>query len=64
MNSAPFIAVKIFDELENISNIQFININHIQRVYEKNDIVYIELVDYTTLQIRDEHIMNFMDRFV
>ena len=64
MNSTPFIAVKIFDEVENTSNIQFININHIQRVYEKDDIVYIELVDYTTLQVRDEHIMNFMDRFV
>ncbi len=64
MKTTPFIAVKIFDEIENISNVQFINMNHIQRVYEKNDIVYIELVDYTTLQVRDEHIMNFMDRFI
>jgi hypothetical protein len=64
MKSNPFISVKIFDELENTSNLQFININHIQRVYEKDDTVYIEMVDYTTLKVRDEHIMNIMDRFV
>lgn len=46
------------------NSIQFINRNHIQRVYTEKDCVYIEMVDYTIFQINTDNIYTFMDRFI
>ena len=63
MKSAVFIPVKVRistgqDEL------QFINTAHIVRVYEQNNIIYVELTEYTTLELHEQNIHSFMDRFV
>ena len=45
-------------------SLQFINKRHIQRVYEQNELIIIELIDYTTLKVKDQNIHVFMERFV
>ena len=46
------------------NSVQFINRNHIQRVYTEKDCVYIEMIDYTIFQINTDNIYTFMDRFI
>lgn len=46
------------------NSVQFINRNHIQRVYTEKDCVYIEMIDYTVFQINTDNIYTFMDRFI
>jgi hypothetical protein len=43
---------------------RFVNKNHIQQIYEENSVIYIELSGYDTLEVHDENIRNFMDRFI
>lgn len=43
---------------------RFVNIDHIQQIYEDDGIIYIELSGYDTLMIHGEQIDVFMDRFV
>ena len=45
-------------------SVQFINRNHIQRVYTDDNKVYIEMIDYTVFEIDVENIYTFMDRFI
>jgi len=45
-------------------SLQFINYAHIQRVFQINDIVYIELSDYTTLEVSGDTLNTFIERFV
>ena len=45
-------------------SVRFINKNHIQQIYEENSIIYIELSGYDTLEVHNENIHNFMDRFI
>jgi hypothetical protein len=63
MNSVVFIPVKIRNH-DGTDELQFINTAHIVRIYEQNNIIYIELTEYTTLELHDQNIHSFMDRFV
>lgn len=63
MNSAVFIPVKVRSH-NGTDELQFINTAHIVRVYEQNNIIYIELTEYTTLELHEQNIHSFMDRFV
>ena len=63
MSSCKFISINVYQS-DGLCKQQFINCAHIQRIFEQDDIIYIELTDYTTLEVHDEHLLNFMDRFV
>lgn len=63
MNSAVFIPVKVRTH-DGMDELQFINTAHIVRVYEQNNIIYVELTEYTTLELHEQNIHSFMDRFV
>lgn len=58
-----FIPVTVITD-KGIESLQFINKNHIQRVYEEKGHIVIELTDYTTMHVKTENIHSFMDRFV
>lgn len=58
-----FVAVTVISD-KGTESLQFINKNHIQRVYEEKERIIIELTDYTTLRIKTDNIHVFMDRFV
>jgi hypothetical protein len=63
MNSVVFIPVKV--RIHNDTDeLQFINTAHIVRIYEQNNIVYVELTEYTTLELHGQNIHSFMERFV
>jgi len=63
MKSSVFIPVNV-RTTSGKDELQFVNTDHIIRVYETNNIIYIELTEYTTLQLHGENIHIFMDRFV
>lgn len=58
-----FVAVTVISD-KGAESLQFINKNHIQRVYEEKERIIVELTDYTTLCIKTDNIHVFMDRFV
>jgi len=63
MNSVVFIPVNV--RIHNgTDELQFINTAHIVRIYEQNNIIYVELTEYTTLELHGQNIHSFMDRFV
>lgn len=62
MAQSEFILVSIKNNTDKTS-VQFINRNHIQRVYLENNHVYIEMTDYTVFEIETDNIYTFMDRF-
>ena len=43
---------------------RYVNCSHIQQIYQQDEIIYIELDDYTTLKVYGQNINSFMDRFV
>ena len=49
---------------EGIKSLRYVNMTHIQQIYEKNGIIYIELTGYDTLEVRDMNLSSFMDRFI
>jgi hypothetical protein len=63
MSRTEFIQVQIKTSHED-NSIQFINRNHIQRVYTESGNVYIEMTDYTTFHVDIDNIYTFMDRFI
>lgn len=63
MQSAAFIRINAVAENGDVS-VRYVNKNHIQQIYEKNGIIFVELTDYITLEVHDENILIFMDRFV
>jgi len=63
MKPYSFISINVYQSDGTVDK-QFINSAHIQRIYQKDDIIYIELSDYTTLEVHDEHILTLMDRLV
>lgn len=63
MKTIEFISINVYQP-DGTTEQQFVNCAHIQRVYQRDDVIYIELSDYTTLEVHDEHILNFMDRLV
>lgn len=63
MQNPVFIRIDTVTESGDIS-VRYVNKNHIQQIYEKNDIIFVELTDYITLEVHGENILLFMDRFV
>jgi hypothetical protein len=63
MRLTEFISVNVILD-SGLHSLQFINRQHIQRIYEQNELIIIELIDYTTLKVKDQNIHVFMERFV
>lgn len=63
MNTYNFIKINVTSK-DGKKTTRFVNIDHIQQIYEDNGIIYLELSGYDTLTIHDENINLFMDRFV
>lgn len=47
-----------------INTKRFININHIQQIYQQDNDVIIELSDYYDIRIVNQNLDVFMDRFI
>ena len=63
MANARFIAINTSDKNKE-TVLKFVNVDHIQQIYQVGSDIVLELTDYTTLEVHDEHLLNFMDRFV
>lgn len=63
MGLSEFISITVISDSGKHS-VQFINKQHIQRIYEDNESIIIELIDYTTLKVNEQNIHVFMERFV
>ena len=62
MGNAVFVRIDAVTKSGDVST-RYVNKNHIQQIYEKNGVIYIELTDYVTLEVHGENIALFMDRF-
>ena len=63
MGHVEFIALTITNKLGELE-LRFVNKNHIQQAWQKENDVIIELSDYTEIKICNENIHKFMERFV
>ena len=63
MCNNKFILVSVMEKDNKILP-TYVNINHIQKIWETNNEIIIELTDYTSLRICNENINVFMDRFI
>lgn len=63
MGHVEFIAVNITNKFGE-QELRFINKNHIQQAWQKENDVIIELSDYTEIKVCNENIHKFMERFV
>jgi hypothetical protein len=45
-------------------SVRYINKMHIQQIYQENDVIYVELSGYDTLEVHGEALDTFMDRFI
>ena len=43
---------------------RFINVNHIQQIYQQDTDVIIELSNYYDIRVADQNLDIFMDRFI
>lgn len=43
---------------------RFINVNHIQQIYQQDADVIIELSNYYDIRVADQNLDVFMDRFI
>jgi hypothetical protein len=59
---AKFVRLEITDKHGKLQ-VKFVNINHIQTIYESGNDVIVELADYTEFKICNQNILVFMDRF-
>ena len=62
MARTEFIKVEIISSGKE-SAVQFLNRNHILRIYTEAETVCIEMIDYTVFKLHSENMMTFMDRF-
>ena len=62
MVQTDFIPITITRK-DGIKSVRFVNINHIQQIYEEKGIIYVELSGYDTLEVHGEILAIFMDRF-
>jgi hypothetical protein len=62
MLNTNFIHIDVLGELD--AKRQYFNINHIVRVYFKDNHVYIETSDYCSYKTTETSIDVFMDRFI
>jgi len=60
---ARFIMVNDTDK-QGIVTRRFINVNHIQQIYQQDSDVIIELSNYYDIRIADQNLDVFMDRFI
>jgi hypothetical protein len=63
MGHVEFIAITITNKLGELE-LRFVNKNHIQQCWQKDNDIIIELSDYTEIKVCNENIHKFMDRFV
>jgi hypothetical protein len=42
-------------------SLRFVNKNHIQQIYEENEIIYIELSGYDTLEVHGVPLTSFIE---
>ena len=63
MNNLNFILLNVTDKNANIIPM-YVNKNHIVRIWERDTKIIIELTDYKELEICNENINIFMDRFM
>ena len=63
MITSDFIQVVISDK-NGVKSTRYVNKRHIQQIYEKNEIIYLELTGYEVLEIHGDNINIFMDRFI
>ena len=62
MNSFQFIPVHV--QIDKTSTqLQFINCRHVQRLWQQDTTVYIELSDYTVLEVPNENVHSLVERF-
>ena len=57
-----FIRLDVTDKHNNIQ-IKFVNVNHIQTIFQSENDIIVELADYTQFKICNQNISVFMDRF-
>lgn len=62
MQTIKFIPVNIVNTNNDIIQ-KFININHIQQIYQSGSNIILELTDYTSIIVPNQNIHIFMDRF-
>jgi type IV secretory pathway VirB9-like protein len=62
MNSSIFIPVNVIKD-DGTTVLRFINSQHIIQIYEENEIIYMELTEYTVYKVDTPNIHMFMDRF-
>ena len=43
---------------------RFININQIQQIYQRDQDVIIDLIDYTEIRVINQNLDSYMDRFI
>jgi hypothetical protein len=60
--TAKFIRLEITDKNGHVQ-VKFVNVNHIQTIYESGNDIIVELADYTQFKICNTNILVFMDRF-
>jgi hypothetical protein len=63
MNTFKFIPVNVLID-KTTTQLQFINYDHIQRIWQTDTTVYIELADYTILEVPNENVHNLIERFI
>lgn len=49
---------------QGIETIRFLNISCIQQIYQQDQDVRIEMIDYTEICVKNTNINVFMDRFI
>jgi hypothetical protein len=62
MSNARFIPINTTDKNKE-TVLKFINVDHIQQIYQVGSDIVLELTDYTKLTVINQNIHVFMDRF-
>ncbi|CAB4160317.1 hypothetical protein UFOVP723_138 [uncultured Caudovirales phage] len=62
MANARFIAINTSDKNKE-TVLKFVNVDHIQQIYQVGSDIVLELTDYTKLTVINQNIHVFMDRF-
>ena len=55
--------IKLHIIKDDVINIDYINVNHILKIYMDHQNVHVELVNKEILKLKDENLDVFMDRF-
>tara|TARA_Y100001938_G_C7763617_1_gene269759 strand:- start:234 stop:425 length:192 start_codon:yes stop_codon:yes gene_type:complete len=55
--------IKLHIIKDDVINVDYINVNHILKIYMDHQNVHVELVNKEILKLKDENLDVFMDRF-